>query len=365
MAEPGDLRLHRYPQSKSVDAVRWLPSASAFGRLVAVAVHDPDADPAAASALEIHSLSPTQATSPLCLRSSWPSPPASPRSAPPTSPTTPRRRRRRIHPRRLLPPAPRRPRQWRRRHRTLDLRRPVVPRGAGDGAGHANRRRRVRHGGEDGRVNVVGAGEGRMEHRRVHDSNGLASYTAARWGSPAEFATGGVGFGVRWWDQRKPEGLVAQFKGSWGGGGITGMVHSIDIHPSRKHICIVGGSSGTVFAWDLRWQQQPILLSGVGLNGTDQPVFESEVWEVQYDSYTQSSGITSAPSTKILPVMVCSEDGILAVLEQGEDPVELLAEPCAINAFDIDPQNPSDVVCALEWESMAILSRGRDVVAIQ
>nr|CAD1840241.1 unnamed protein product [Ananas comosus var. bracteatus] len=219
--------------------------------------------------------------------------------------------------------------------------------------------------GEDGRVNVVGAGEGRMEHRRIHDSNGLASYTAARWGSPAEFATGGVGFGVRWWDQRKPEGLVAQFKGSWGGGGITGMVHSIDIHPSRKHICIVGGSSGTVFAWDLRWQQQPILLSGVGLNGTDQPVSESEVWEVQYDSYTQSSGITSAPSTKILPVMVCSEDGILAVLEQGEDPVELLAEPCAINAFDIDPQNPSDVVCALEWESMAILSRGRDMVAIQ
>lgn len=80
----------------------------------------------------------------------------------------------------------------------------------------------------------------------------------------------------------------------------------------------VGGSSGTVFAWDLRWQQQPILLSGVGLNGTDQPVSESEVWEVQYDSYTQSSGITSAPSTKILPVMVCSEDGILAVLEQGK-----------------------------------------------
>nr|CAD1831787.1 unnamed protein product [Ananas comosus var. bracteatus] len=93
-----------------------------------------------------------------------------------------------------------------------------------------------------------------------------------------------------------------------------------------KHICqiwlhsliFVGGSSGTVFAWDLRWQQQLILLSGVGLNGTDQPVSESEVWEVQYDSYTQSSGITSAPSTKILPVMVCSEDGILAVLEQGK-----------------------------------------------
>ncbi|OAY69897.1 Nuclear pore complex protein NUP43 [Ananas comosus] len=140
-----------------------------------------------------------------------------------------------------------------------------------------------------------------------------------------------------------------------------------------KHICqiwlhsliFVGGSSGTLFAWDLRWQQWPILLSGVCLNGTDQPVSESEVCKVQYDSYTQSSGITSALSTKILPVMVCSEDGILVVLEQGEDPVELLAEPCAINAFDIDPQNPFDVVCALEWESMAILSRGRDAMAIQ
>ncbi|XP_020107523.1 uncharacterized protein LOC109723504 [Ananas comosus] len=150
-----------------------------------------------------------------------------------------------------------------------------------------------------------------------------------------------------------------------GRGNVTGIVHSIDIHPSRKHICIVGGSSGTLFAWDLRWQQWPILLSGVCLNGTDQPVSESEVCKVQYDSYTQSSGITSALSTKILPVMVCSEDGILVVLEQGEDPVELLAEPCAINAFDIDPQNPFDVVCALEWESMAILSRGRDAMAIQ
>nr|CAD1840616.1 unnamed protein product [Ananas comosus var. bracteatus] len=132
-------------------------------------------------------------------------------------------------------------------------------------------------------------------------------------------------------------------------------------HPSiTKAYMYSGDSSGTVFAWDLRWQQQLILLSGVGLNGTDQRVSESEVWEVQFDSYTQSSGITSAPSTKILPVMVCLEYGILAVLEQGEDPVELLAKPCAFNAFDIDPQNPSDVVCALEWENIAILLRGRD-----
>lgn len=80
----------------------------------------------------------------------------------------------------------------------------------------------------------------------------------------------------------------------------------------------MGGSSGTIFAWDLRWPQQPIPLSGVGLNGTVQPVCESEVWEVLFDNYTQSSDIISSASTRILPVMMCSEDGILAVVEQGK-----------------------------------------------
>lgn len=78
----------------------------------------------------------------------------------------------------------------------------------------------------------------------------------------------------------------------------------------------MGGSSGTIFAWDLRWQQQPIMLSGPGLGGTGQSPSESEVWEVQYDSHTLSSS-TSAPPAKVLPVMMCSEDGILVVLEQG------------------------------------------------
>ncbi|KAG1368118.1 putative Nuclear pore complex protein NUP43 [Cocos nucifera] len=137
------------------------------------------------------------------------------------------------------------------------------------------------------------------------------------------------------------------------------MAHSAPASPVDH----VGGSSGTVFAWDLRLQQQPILLSGVSLNETTQTISESEVWEVQYDSYTHSSNINSAPSTRILPIMMCSEDGILAVLEQGEEPIELLAENCAINAFDIDPQNPSDVICGLEWESIGILTRSRETVA--
>lgn len=79
-----------------------------------------------------------------------------------------------------------------------------------------------------------------------------------------------------------------------------------------------GGSLGTVFAWDLRWQQQPIVLAGsaAGAEAVDttvQSISESEVWEVQYDRCIKSN----ASSTRILPAMICSEDGILAVAEQG------------------------------------------------
>ncbi|KAK8937024.1 hypothetical protein KSP39_PZI011916 [Platanthera zijinensis] len=183
-------------------------------------------------------------------------------------------------------------------------------------------------------------------------------------GSQAEFATGGFGFGLQWWDKRKPGGLVSQFKGNWDQKNTTGIVHSIDIHPSRKHISVVGGSSGTVFAWDLRWQQQPILLSGVSLSGTGRSTCESEIWEIQYDIHAQTSSISSTSSTKILPVMACSEDGILAVIEQGKPHTELLAEDCAINSFNMDPQNPADVVCALEWESIGILMRAKESASV-
>lgn len=77
-----------------------------------------------------------------------------------------------------------------------------------------------------------------------------------------------------------------------------------------------GGSLGTVFAWDLRWPQQPILLSGVGAGEATHSPCESEVWEVQYDHYAKSSNVGNV-SSRILPTMICSEDGILAVVEQG------------------------------------------------
>lgn len=212
--------------------------------------------------------------------------------------------------------------------------------------------------GEDGRVNLASVGDSSLNYRRIFDSNGLVSYTAAKWASPTEFATGGLGFSLQWWDLRKPGGAVCQFKDNWAQKTTSGIVHSIDIHPSRKHTCLAGGSSGTVFAWDLRWQKQPIILSGVGTSeAASYSPSESEVWEVQFDCYTPLSSTGNVSSSRILPVMICSEDGILAVVEQGEQPIELLAEPCAINSFDIDKQNPSDVICSLEWESIAILTR--------
>lgn len=78
-----------------------------------------------------------------------------------------------------------------------------------------------------------------------------------------------------------------------------------------------GGSLGTVFAWDLRWPQQPILLSGVGAGETTHSPCESEVWEVHFDHHAKPSNVGNV-SSRILPTMICSEDGILAVVEQGK-----------------------------------------------
>ncbi|XP_047073368.1 nuclear pore complex protein NUP43-like [Lolium rigidum] len=338
----------RHPLPFSIDLVRWLPSSTSSARLLAAAVHDPTI-PASS---HLHLLSLPDPASPLASLP-LPSRPTALRCSPAvlaaaTSSGS-------LH---LLPSS-------------FDTDSVIsIPSGAGF---HVGPVRGLDCGGEewvtageDGRVHLVSdGGDGRVVARRVWDGKGMLGYEAARWASSAEFATGGAGCGVQWWDRRKGDAVVAQCKGIWGRGVAAGIVHSIDIHPSRKHICVVGGSSGAIFAWDLRWPQQPIPLSGVGLHETAEPVCESEVWEVLFDNYTQSSDIISAASTRILPVMMCSEDGILAIVEQDERPLELLAEPCAINSFDIDPQNPSDVVCALEWESIGVLTRGRDAMAAE
>ncbi|XP_010525799.1 PREDICTED: nuclear pore complex protein NUP43 [Tarenaya hassleriana] len=350
------LRIHRIPQSKYVDGVRWLPQASALNRFVVFGFYDSESD---SSSVEVQSLDPNPRRNPnlspeiTCL-SSWTSPARvsslevsgaggfKPIVSVATSSGS-------LH---IL---------------TVDLVEGAEMEEAYAAEGerfHVGRVESVdwREGGgecvtvgEDGRVNVVTIvnGEG-LRYKRVFDGKGLVAYNAVKWASPTEFVTGGYGFGLQLWDQRKPGEAVSQLKGNWTQSRTSGIVHSVDIHPSRKHTCIAGGSSGTVFVWDLRWPQQPILLSGnFASESTDSPLSESEVWEVQYDPYTKSN----ISSSKILPVMICSEDGILGVIEQGEQPVELLAEPCAINSFDIDRQNPQDVICSLEWESIAVITR--------
>ncbi|XP_058728577.1 nuclear pore complex protein NUP43 [Vicia villosa] len=343
-------QIHRFPQYKYIHAVRWLPVLSAFNRFAVLASSDSDSD---VSTIEIHSFKPNPIS--FDFQSSWTSP--SPISSLKAS-------------------------QF--------LQKSVIAASTSSGSLHflfadssdgnlesevsvpENELHSVGKScidlmdggvecvtvGDDGKVNLVTVGDSNLNYRRLFDSDGLVSYTAVKWASPVEFATGGYGFGLQWWDQRKPGGPVSQFKGNWDTKLTSGIVHSIDIHPSRKHTCLAGGSLGTVLAWDLRWQQQPIILSGAGAgngagNTAVQSISESEVWEIQYDRCIKSN----TSSTRILPAMICSEDGILGVIEQGEEPIELLAEPCAINSFDIDRHNPLDVICSLEWESVAILTR--------
>ncbi|XP_022729493.1 nuclear pore complex protein NUP43-like [Durio zibethinus] len=350
-------QVHRFPQFKYIDAVRWLPPVSAFDRFAAIAFFDSDSN---SPSIEIHCVnSNLQSSFPtLTSQSSWA--PPSRISSLKTAHSTPQ---------------------------------PVIAAATFSGSLHILASDLINGGmiesggtlselgfhsgpvaavdlreggtecvsvGEDGRINLVSfvGDSSNLSYRRIFDANGLVGYTAVKWASPSEFVTGGYGFGLQWWDQRRPGGPVSQFKGNWCQGKTSGIVHSIDIHPSRKHTCLAGGSSGTVFAWDLRAQQQPIVLAGAGTGEAAMSLLsESEVWEVQYDRYTRSSNISNISSTRILPVMICSEDGILAVVEQGEEPIELLADPCAINSFDINQQNPSDVICSLEWESIAILTR--------
>ncbi|KAF8392976.1 hypothetical protein HHK36_021217 [Tetracentron sinense] len=342
------LKIHRFPQSKYIDALRWLSPLSASDRFVVLALHDSDSD---ASSIEIHALDHSN----LNLQSSWIPPsrisslrvsqtPHKPLVAASTFAGS-------LH---ILFPDP----VDASLESELSLPENSLHIGPISGIDLQGSGCECVCVGEDGRVNLIHVGDSRLNYCQVFDSHGLVSYTAAKWASPAEFGTGGFGHSLQWWDQRKPGGAVSQLKGNWAQSTSSGIVHCIDIHPSRKHICLAGGSAGTVFAWDLRWQQQPIILSGIGPGETAAiSPSESEVWEVQFDCYMQSSNISSMSSSRILPVMMASEDGILAVVEQGEEPIEVLAEPCAINSFDINQQNPSDVICSLEWESIAILTR--------
>ncbi|KAL7224397.1 hypothetical protein ACSBR1_025786 [Camellia fascicularis] len=288
---PETLQVHRLPLSKYIDALRWLPPLSAFDRFVVLAVFDSNSN---SSAVEIHSLTrsnPQIWSSPSRISSLKVSQTLhKPLIAASTFSDS-------LHVLLVVPVDASIEWEVSAPEKTLH----VGPISCIDVQENGSECVSV---GEDGRVNLVSVGNFNLSHRRFFDSNGLVSYTAAKWASPMEFATGGLGFSLQWWDQRKPGGPASQFKGNWAHGTTSGIVHSIDIHPSRKHTCITGGSSGTVFAWDLRWQQQPVVLSGVAAGEfQSHSLSESEIWEVQYDSY--SSNIGNMSTSRVLPIMIC------------------------------------------------------------
>lgn len=77
----------------------------------------------------------------------------------------------------------------------------------------------------------------------------------------------------------------------------------------------VGGSAGTVLAWDLRRQNELLNLVGKGGKGGSSTTAEGEIWNVKLDPALQGGG--QGESGKIPPVLMCSEDGILAIIESG------------------------------------------------
>ncbi|XP_068653019.1 nuclear pore complex protein NUP43-like [Aristolochia californica] len=347
------LQIHRFPLSGYVDALRFFPPLSSFHRFVVTALYDYDTH---TSSLQLHSLTLSHLTEKdrpnLHLRSSFPyssrisalshsQSPEKPLLAASTFAGS-------LHFLFLDPVDVSQKSEYSIEEKSFHA-------GPISGIDVLRGGAKCVTVGQDGKVNLVQMGESNITYSKVGDTKGLSEFTAVRWGSEMEFATGGLGFGVQWWDQRDPRGIVLQFKRpDWFRGPKSGIVHSIDIHPSRKHTCAVGASSGTVFAWDIRQPQQPILLAGVGLDERTPSPSESEVWTVKYDTYMQ---LPNAGSARILPVMMSSEDGILAVLEQGVGSLELLAEACAINSFDIDPLRPSDVICSLDFETICLLTR--------
>ncbi|XP_024377360.1 nuclear pore complex protein NUP43 isoform X2 [Physcomitrium patens] len=133
----------------------------------------------------------------------------------------------------------------------------------------------------------------------------------------------------------------------------VGSIHTVDVHQSRKHLSVVGGSGGTVLAWDLRRQNELHSLAGRGCKSGSSTGAEGEIWNVKLDPALQ---VGQGESGKIPPVLMCSEDGILALIESGMT-TELAVESCAINSFDVDLELGSEIVCALEHESVLYVKR--------
>jgi nuclear pore complex protein Nup43 len=76
-----------------------------------------------------------------------------------------------------------------------------------------------------------------------------------------------------------------------------------------------------VLAWDLRRQNELCTLAGKGGKGGSSTIADGEVWDVRLDPALQGG---QGESGKIPPVLMCSEDGILAIIESGLYPLLII-----------------------------------------
>ncbi|KAK6135633.1 hypothetical protein DH2020_030644 [Rehmannia glutinosa] len=305
---PYSLHIHKLPQYTYIDALRWLPHLSTFTRHILLATYDADSS---TSSLQTLISSPSQTIPSVALQASV--------SAPSRIASL------KVSPSQLTPSKPLIAAATFSGsvlfysadliNESLNFEFSVPDKGFHSGAVSgidlSENGSECVSVGEDGRVNLVSL-SGKRDFRRVFDSNGLVSYSSVK----------GLRLKMHI-DQPSLLNLQCFIEGFSGlislflprinnillkhvfhddinrtGGTASGIVHSIDIHPSRKHTCLAGGSSGIVFAWDIHWPKQPVMLSGVGAGDAANSLVESDIWEgsTGYDLF---------------------EDGILAVIEQG------------------------------------------------
>ena len=56
------------------------------------------------------------------------------------------------------------------------------------------------------------------------------------------------------------------------------------VHPSRQHLCVTGGTAGEVAVWDLRFSQRPVM------HCPADPEQQADIWEVRGSAFGDGAG---------------------------------------------------------------------------
>lgn len=105
----------------------------------------------------------------------------------------------------------------------------------------------------------------------------------------------------------------------------------------------VGGASGAVLAWDLRWQRQPLVLAAPHAHAPTtrgappSMAVESGVRQVRFDRLAQYStaALGAGEQGALPPIMLSTEDGQLALAGAGGGCAGLRkAGACIFSEFD-------------------------------